>query len=104
MNAPKTQVQEETLLPNIKSAVKRVKVSERRQLRNKAAKSRARTMVSNVRRAADAGDVQTAQAHLREALSTLDKTAQKGIIHKKNAARRKSRLMKALAKAQAQEQ
>ena len=89
-------------MPNIKSAVKRVKVSQRRQLRNKAAKSRTRTMVSNVRRAAEAGDLQTAQARLNEALSTLDKTAQKGIIHKNNATRRKSRLMKALAKVQGQ--
>lgn len=87
-------------MPNIKSAEKRVRVAERKRLRNRIVRSKTRTMVTQVRRAAGAGDVQTAEARLRDAISALDKAAAKGVIHRNSAARRKSRLMHALHKAQ----
>lgn len=88
-------------MPNIKSAEKRVRVAERKRLRNRIVRSRTRTMVTQVRRAATTGDVQTAESRLREAISALDKAAAKGVIHRNSAARRKSRLMHALQKARA---
>ena len=69
-------------------------------MRNQSTKSRVKTLVRKVRRAADAGEP-TQPQDLRAAISALDKAAQKGILHRNNAARRKSRLMKALAKATA---
>jgi small subunit ribosomal protein S20 len=88
---------------NIKSAIKRVKVAEKKRLRNKPIRSAARTYVKNARRAIDGGLVQepaTLEA-LQKALSYLDHAATKGVIHKNNAARRKSRLMKQFNKARA---
>jgi small subunit ribosomal protein S20 len=90
-------------VPNIKSAIKRVKVAEKKRLRNKPIRSAARTYVKNARRAIDGGSVEapeTLQA-LQKALSYLDHAASKGVIHKNNASRRKSRLMKQFNKAQA---
>jgi len=85
-------------VPNIKSAIKRTLVSERRHQRNKSAKSAVRTFVKTAEktiRTAKAGTEATDVAVAR-ALEALDSTASKGIIHKNNAARRKSRLMKKL--------
>ncbi len=86
-------------MPSIKSAMKRVRVSEKKRLRNRAVRSRTRTLVGTVRKSVQAGDLQVASGSLSAALSALDRAAAKGVIHPKNAARRKSRLMKALAKA-----
>lgn len=83
-------------MPNIKSAIKRVKVAERRRLRNRAVKSAVRTYVRSAERSIVATNpVQelTAEA-VAKALKELDSAASKGVIHKNNAARRKSRLMK----------
>lgn len=85
-------------MPNTKSAIKRTFVSEHRHLRNKSAKSAVRTYVKTAEksiRAASAGTEAT-DAAVARALEALDSTASKGIIHKNNAARRKSRLMKKL--------
>jgi small subunit ribosomal protein S20 len=76
---------------NIKSQMKRNRQNERRRLRNKAAKSEIRTRIKTAVRAADT-DSETADADLRVALKRLDKAAAKGIIHKNQAANRKSRL------------
>jgi small subunit ribosomal protein S20 len=75
--------------------------SKKRMLRNRAARSRARSAIRDTRSliASDADQKKVAEA-IREASSALDKAAEKGVLHKKNAARRKSRLMKAAAKAQ----
>ena len=89
-------------MPNIKSAIKRVKVSEKKRLRNRPIRATARAYVKNARRAIDV-DVETPQTQeaLQLALSYLDRAAVKGVIHKNNAARRKSRLMKRINKAHA---
>jgi small subunit ribosomal protein S20 len=73
--------------------------SKRRAIRNKAIRTRARGAVKDARSAIAAGDAAQTEQSLRLAASALDKAAEKGIIHKRNAARRKSRLMKAAAKA-----
>jgi small subunit ribosomal protein S20 len=84
-------------LANHKSALKRIRSSERKRLRNRVFISRARTEVKQARTEIDGGNLEAARAATLEAISVLDKAANKGIIHKNNAARRKSRLMKHLA-------
>jgi small subunit ribosomal protein S20 len=81
---------------NIKSQIKRNKQNEVRRLRNKAAKSEIRTRVKSAVAAAASGAENTEEV-ARTAIKRLDKAAAKGIIHKNQAARRKSRLMKRLA-------
>ncbi len=84
-------------MANIKSAIKRNKQNEKRRLRNRVFRGRARTFVSKARLAINTGEVKTAEEAVRQAISALDKAAEKGVIHKNNAARRKSRLMRKLA-------
>lgn len=87
-------------MANIKSAIKRIRSSKRRAARNKAARTRAKSTVKDVRTLIDSGaDSKETAAAINAAASTLDKAASKGILHKRNAARRKSRLMKAATKA-----
>jgi small subunit ribosomal protein S20 len=86
-------------MPNIKSAIKRVKTSEARKAHNATVKSTMRTAVKK----ADAAVVtneENAKELFNNAASKLDKAAQKGLIHKKAAARKKSRLMKKMNAAQ----
>ena len=85
-------------MANIHSAIKRNRSSKRRAARNQAARSKARSAVKDARVAIASG--KDVNQNLNAAASALDKAAEKGIIHKRNAARRKSRLMKAAAKAQ----
>jgi small subunit ribosomal protein S20 len=85
-------------LANIHSAIKRNRSSKRRAARNQAARGKARSAVKDARVAIAAG--KDVAVNVNAAASALDKAAEKGIIHKRNAARRKSRLMKAAAKAQ----
>jgi small subunit ribosomal protein S20 len=82
---------------NIKSAEKRWRQSLKRRMRNRSVRTAARTQVKTVNRAIAAGEPD--EAALREAVSALDKAAEKGIIHPNNAARRKSRLMTRFATA-----
>jgi len=82
-------------LANIKSQIKRNRQNEKKRLRNRAFRGSARAAVREARTTIDAGKPD--QAAVLEAISRLDKAAEKGVIHKNNAARRKSRLMKALA-------
>jgi small subunit ribosomal protein S20 len=84
-------------LANIKSQIKRNKQNEKRRLRNRNLRGAARTAIKNANTAMTTGE--EAQASLTTAISALDKAAEKGVIHPKNAARRKSRLMKAANKA-----
>jgi small subunit ribosomal protein S20 len=84
-------------LANIKSAIKRNKQNEKRRVRNRIYRGKARTFVAKARTAIGEKDAEKATAATLEAISALDKAAQKGVIHKNNAARRKSRLMKRLA-------
>jgi small subunit ribosomal protein S20 len=83
-------------MANIKSQIKRNRQNERRRLRNKAAKSEIKTRVKVAVRSAESGVDEAAEA-LRLAVKRIDKAAAKGIIHKNQAANRKSRLMKRLA-------
>jgi small subunit ribosomal protein S20 len=75
---------------NIKSQIKRVKTNEKRRLRNKSVKSAVRTAVRQFREAAEAGDTEKATVLHRSAARALDKAASKGVIHKNQAANRKS--------------
>jgi small subunit ribosomal protein S20 len=81
---------------NIKSQIKRNRTNEKARLRNKATKSLLKTAVKKFRTAADAGDAEAATALLKDASRELDKAASKGIIHKNQAANRKSALAKSL--------
>ncbi len=80
-------------MANSKSAVKRIRTSERRRLHNRPYRSAARTLVKKAELAIQAGDQAAAQTAVIQAVSMLDRIATKGIVHRNNAARRKARLM-----------
>jgi len=82
---------------NIKSQLKRIKTNEKARLRNKAVKSSLKTSVRKFREAADAGDRDTAVQAMSSASRELDKAASKGVIHKNQAANRKSAMAKRAA-------
>ncbi len=82
-----------------KSAIKRIRSSARKRERNRAIRSRARTFIKKVNRLIAEGRLEEASAVAILAISALDKAAEKGVIHKRNAARRKSRLMRRLNQA-----
>jgi small subunit ribosomal protein S20 len=84
-------------LANIKSAIKRNKQNEKRRLRNRIIRGRARTTLKKARTVLSGSDAEAARQASLEAISVLDKAAAKGVLHKNNAARRKSRLMRRLA-------
>jgi small subunit ribosomal protein S20 len=90
-------------LANTKSAKKRIRRDERARVRNQRHRTRARTEVRQAREAMEAGSVEESIEAVREAVKWLDHAASKGVIHKNNASRRKSRLMKQLAKLEAEE-
>ncbi|MFC5380052.1 30S ribosomal protein S20 [Aquipuribacter nitratireducens] len=79
-------------MANIKSQIKRNRQNERARMRNKAVKSELRTLVRQFREAADSGDKAATETALRRATRGLDKAASKGVIHKNQAANRKSAL------------
>lgn len=85
-------------MANIKSQIKRNRQNEKRRLANKAVRSELRTRVKGAVQAAGAGDEAKATEALREAVRKIDRAAAKGVIHKNQAANRKSRLMKKLAR------
>lgn len=85
-------------MPNIKSAMKRVKVNQKKNLRNRRIKSSMKTTLKKYD-AAVASDPTQAQAMLDASFSALDRAAAKGVIHKNAASRKKARLAKRLAKA-----
>lgn len=76
--------------------MKRIRQNEKRRLRNRSRRNRARTLVTKARSQIESGDVAAAEEATRIAMRDLDKAAGKGVIHKRNAARRKARLMKRL--------
>jgi len=80
---------------NIKSQKKRVLTNEKAHQRNRAYKSELKTAIKKVHTAIEAGDGAAAKAAALEASTLLDKAASKGIIHKSQAANRKSGIMKA---------
>jgi small subunit ribosomal protein S20 len=82
-------------LPNIKSAIKRVKVTEAKTLRNSMVKSALRTSIKKCKEAIAKKDTNSAET-LKSAIISLDKSVAKNILHKNTAARKKSKLVKAL--------
>jgi small subunit ribosomal protein S20 len=82
---------------NIKSQIKRNKTNEKARQRNVAVKSALKTSVRRFRTAADTGDAEAAQAALQLASKALDKAVSKGVIHKNQAANRKSGMAKRAA-------
>lgn len=80
-------------MANSKSALKRVRVAERRRNRNRKYRSAARTMIRRAESVIATGDTEAASIAVGSAISMLDRSAGKGVIHHNNAARRKSRLM-----------
>ena len=85
-------------MANTASAKQRIRNSARKAKFNRLHRSRARTAIKSTRSAIGEKDLPMAQAEIAKAISYLDKAAGKGVIHKNNAARRKSRLVKALNK------
>lgn len=83
-------------MANIKSAIKRIRSSERKRERNRMVRSRARTAVKKARLALGENKPDEARLAIQQAISELDHAAGKGVIHRNNAARRKARLMKQL--------
>jgi small subunit ribosomal protein S20 len=84
-------------LANIKSQIKRNKQNEKRRLRNRVFRGTARIAVRDARSTLESGDPEQSVQAVLAAVSTLDKAAEKGVIHKNNASRRKGRLMKRLS-------
>ena len=76
-----------------------MRVAERKQLRNKSIRSECKTNISKAEGLIFSGELEAAQEAVSVAIRSLDKAAEKGIIHPNNAARRKSRLMKKLNEA-----
>ena len=83
-------------MANTHAAEKAIRQSARRQVRNRVVRATSRTQVKKATTAIAEGDKAAAEKATLEALSALDRAAQKGVIKKNNAARRKSRLMKKL--------
>jgi small subunit ribosomal protein S20 len=84
-------------LANLKSAIKRNRQNKKRRLRNRVYRGEARTFIRDAQAAMLEENLEEARESTLKAVKALDKAAEKGVIHKNNAARRKSRLMKQLA-------
>jgi small subunit ribosomal protein S20 len=82
---------------NIKSQIKRNRQNEKARLRNKSVKSSLKTAIRKFNEASEAGDTETAAVLLRDASRQLDKAVSKGVIHKNQAANRKSAIAKRMA-------
>ena len=83
-------------MPVSKSVQKQARVNERRRLRNKSVRGLTRTNITKAEKLIFAGELESAREAVLVAISSLDKAAEKGVIHPNNAARHKSRLMKKL--------
>ena len=83
-------------MANHKSALKRARQNEIKRIRNRAVKTRVKKVVKNIRLALEEGSSDTAKDQLNTSKSVIDKAAKKGVIHKKTAARKISRLSKRL--------
>ena len=85
-------------MANTKSAKKDIKVNIERHARNRSVKSLCRSSITKAEKLLAGGDIEVAKTAVSSAVRTLDRAAEKGIIHPNNAARRKSRLMDKLNK------
>ena len=81
-------------MANIKSQIKRNRQNEKARLRNKSVKSSLKTVIRKLNEASEAGNVESAAVLLRDASRQLDKAVSKGVIHKNQAANRKSAIAK----------
>ena len=86
-------------MPHSKSARKQMRVSEKRRLINKSVRSLCKTNITKAERLIFSGELESAQKVVVAAVGSLDKAAEKGVVHPNNAARRKSRLMNKLNEA-----
>ena len=84
-------------MANIKSQIKRNRQNEKRRMRNKSVKSSLKTAIRKFHESVDTGDTAATEARLRDASRKLDKAVSKGVIHKNQAANRKSAIAKRLA-------
>jgi len=89
-------------MPQHKSAMRRVKRSQKEKMQNKIYKSKFKNLTKKINRALEEGNVETANEMLPKAFSAIDRAAKIGTIHKNQAARRKSRLVKRIDRVQAQ--
>ena len=87
-------------MPITKSAKKEMRASAKRQARNKSVRSLCKTNITKAEKLIFSGELEAAKEAVVIAISSLDKAADKGVIHQNNAARRKSRLMKKLNEAE----
>lgn len=83
-------------MANIKSAKKRILVTERRTARNKAIRSRVKTYIKKVNAAVASGDKAAAQIALRQAISEIEKAGSKGVYHRNNVSRKVSAISRAV--------
>ncbi len=83
-------------MPNIKSAVKRMRQNQINQIRNRSRRAQMRTEIKKFRSLVDQGQIDEARTLLPSVFSVIDKTVQKGVLHANTAARYKSRLTKQL--------
>ena len=83
-------------MANTPSAKKRIRQNEKRRLRNKTVRTRTRGFIKRARLAIEEGNPEAASEAVKKAISQIDRAKSKGVLHRKNAARRKSRLMKSL--------
>ncbi|KPH75858.1 30S ribosomal protein S20 [Oceanobacillus caeni] len=81
-------------MANIKSAIKRVDINNKKRSANQSQKSEMRTAIKNVEKLVEAKDIDAAKTALTATVKQIDKAVQKGIIHKNNGNRQKSRLVK----------
>ncbi len=88
-------------MPITKSAQKQMRVAGRKRLRNKSIRSLSKTNITKAEKLISSGEMEEATKAVLAAISSLDRAAEKRVIHPNNAARRKSRLMKKLNRAQA---
>ena len=84
-------------MANIKSQIKRNRQNEKARLRNKSVKSSLKTVIRKLNEASETGNVESAAVLLRDASRQLDKAVSKGVIHKNQAANRKSAIAKRVA-------
>ena len=90
-------------MANIKSQIKRNRQNEKRRVRNRVFRGEARTAIRDARVAIEAGDAGQSGPAVLQAIRNLDLAVQQGVLHRNNAARRKSRLVKALARMEPKE-
>lgn len=89
---PRAALLDSPAVANIKSQIKRNRQNERRQVGNKSVRTALKTDAKKVRAAAASGDAEVVQGEYRRASRALDKAVSRGVLHKRTAARRKSRL------------